>query len=126
MFPARVFAAISVTAAVGCGGYVEPTAVADVEVSGSVSGIDAKSLTGVLLSFQPASTGAAPTAFEIKPDGTFAGKAKPGTYAFYLAPAKEGDTKAEAAIGKLGAFGRADANRTVAVPSGGGKIEVKF
>ena len=109
--------------AVGCG-YVEPSPIQDVEISGVVNGPDGQPIKDVNVYFQPASAGAQPAGFKLGADGSFAGKIKAGTYTYYLVPVSEGDQRGEAILKRLPEnYKKADEKRTV---SAGGKVELKW
>lgn len=113
-------------AAVGCSGYVDTTPATEVEVSGTVTGVDAKAFKDTYLLFFPTGgNGAVGTNMKLNPDGSFSGKMFAGTYAYYLGSPTENDRKAEASLkGVPEEVKKVSLDRTVKVS--GGKIEIKF
>lgn len=109
----------------GCGGYVSTTPGTEVDVTGTVTVADGKSLAGLNIAFQPGEAGARPVSLPLKADGTFSGKMVVGKYLYYLAGKSESDTKAEALLSKFPAEQRkADQGRSVEVK--GGALSIKF
>lgn len=120
----RLTAAAVLVAAVGCG-YIEPSPVEDVDISGTVTGPDGQPVKDVNVYFQPASGGAQPAGFKLGADGSFSGKIKAGTYTYYLVPVSEGDARGEAILKKLPEqYKKADDKRTV--KASGGRVELKW
>lgn len=111
---------------VGCTSYKTSETGSEVDVSGTVTGPDGKPITGLNIMFQPAEAGARPESLVLKADGTFAAKMVVGKYLYYVAPAKEGDPRAEAIWLKLPeGYRKADTGRSVEVKSAGA-LSLKF
>jgi hypothetical protein len=123
----RVFAFLPtavLATAVGCG-YYDQKPVEEVDISGTVAAPEGKTVTGLNVYFQPASTGAQPAGFKLAADGSFSGRIKYGTYTYFLVSEKEGDPKAEAVLkGLPEGYKKGDANRTV--KASGGRVELKW
>ena len=110
---------------VGCGGYVSTTPGTEVDVTGTVTVADGKSVAGLNIVFQPGEAGARPESFPLKADGGFAGKMVVGKYLYYLAGKSESDRNAEALLSKFPVEQRkADQGRSVDVK--GGALAIKF
>jgi hypothetical protein len=124
-----VLAAVASIGVVGCG--MNPGQVADrVPIKGQVTFADGKPVRDVMLTLQPLERGHM-AGLKVGADGAFNGDAVPGKYAYYFA-AQEGKTAAEKQ--KFGTALRAvpeqyrtlSMERTVAVNSGGGDLQIKL
>lgn len=120
------FLAFSLTAFVGCGGYISTTPGKDVDVSGTVNGPDGKPVKDVVLYFQPTGGDAMPIQFPIK-NGSFSGKMIAGKYTYYLGAPQTGPDvrKAEAILKSFpGPWKEGSLDRQIDVS--GGVLELKF